>query len=504
MHQTQSIAAKRQVTNYRSDRKQASARIGGHATETEAGAFFLSLVSRGDCSPVQGGATYGFSCFEKFRMPAIDPQQTLMSLFETALSAVNPLTCLPPHLPSISSLPADGKLIVIGAGKAAGAMAQAAWAHYGSRITHGCVVTRYGHGADAGCIEVIEAAHPVPDAAGEQAANRILDCVADLSDKDTVIALMSGGASALLARPAAGLTLADKQGINRALLKSGATIHEMNTVRKHLSGIKGGRLAQACMPARLMTFVISDVPSDDPSTVGSGPTLVNHSTAQDALAILMRYGIDAPPSVMQHLQSAACATPVFDDAQRARMSVKVIATARTALQAAANRARAMGLNVWLLSDNIEGQARDIGCMHAALALETARGEGPLTAPCVLLSGGETTVTVKGNGRGGRNAEFLLGFADALGKSGIAHAGASISPSISALACDTDGIDGVEDNAGAWFETGDMQRAAHLNLRTTVFLDNNDAWTYFNALGRLIKTGPTRTNVNDFRAVLVMP
>lgn len=436
------------------------------------------------------------------------PRQVLQSLFEAALAAVNPIVCLPPFLPTPGQLPPDGRLIVIGAGKAAGAMAQAAWTLYGERITRGCVVTRYGHGADAGRIEVIEAAHPVPDAAGEQAAARMFECIAGLNEKDTVIALFSGGASALLAAPAAGLSLADKQGINRALLRSGANIHEMNTVRKHLSAIKGGRLAQACMPARLMTFVISDVPSDDPSTVGSGPTLENHSTAADALAILKRYNIETPDAVMRHLQSAACATPVFTDEQRARMTVKVIATARTALEAAAQKASAMGLPVWLLSDNIEGEARDIGAMHAALATELLRGHGPLKAPCVLLSGGETTVTVKGHGRGGRNAEFLLGFIHALGGSdldgGVDSEGTanSATPKISALACDTDGIDGVEDNAGAWFEADDLQRARQAGLRTLAFLDNNDAWSFFNTLGRLIKTGPTRTNVNDFRAVLI--
>ncbi len=455
-------------------------------------AFYCPVCLRGDCSPVQRRATYGFSCFKESDMSVLHTKFMLHTLFDAALAAVNPAICLPALLPDPQGLPAGGKLVIIGAGKAAGAMAQAAWQTLGQRITRGCVVTRYGHGADAGVIEVIEAAHPVPDAAGQQAAQRMLECIANLSEKDTVIALMSGGASALLAMPAPGLTLADKQGVNRSLLRSGATIHEMNIVRKHLSAIKGGRLAQACMPARLMTFVISDVPSDDPSTVGSGPTLENHSTAQDALAILARYRIEASPAVMQHLHSAACATPVFSQAQRDRMSVQVIATARTALEAAAEKARHMGLNVWLLSDNIEGEARDIGAMHAALALEVARGQGPCKAPCVLLSGGETTVTVRGQGRGGRNAEFLLGFARALGE----H------KHISAMACDTDGIDGVENNAGAWLEPGDLRKASDLGLRTSVFLDNNDAWSYFNAIGRLVTTGPTRTNVNDFRAVLI--
>lgn len=425
-------------------------------------------------------------------MPSLSPDTTLLHLFHAALQAVSPALCLPPHLPAPASLAAQGRLVVIGAGKAAAAMAAATYAHFGDRISHGCVVTRYGHGASAGSIDVIEAAHPVPDAAGEQAATRILQAVQGLTADDTVIALMSGGASSLLALPAPGLTLTDKQAINRDLLRSGANIHEMNTVRKHLSAIKGGRLAQACGAAKVLTYVISDVPSDDPATVGSGPTLENHSTPDDALAILARYGITVPQRVLQHLRSAECRTPVFDHSNGQRPPAVTIATARYALEAAAQAARALGLNAWILSDAIEGEARDIGAMHAALAMEIARGQGPVKPPCVLLSGGETTVTVRGTGRGGRNAECLLSMLHMLGHQ----------PGIAALACDTDGIDGVEENAGAWFAPGDLAQAHALQMQIRPYLDNNDAWHFFKAIDRLIVTGPTRTNVNDFRAVLI--
>jgi hydroxypyruvate reductase len=426
----------------------------------------------------------------------MNPEALLKHLFNAALGAVSAEASLRARLPPPESLPPHGKLIVIGAGKAAGAMAACVNAHYGERITGGCVVTRYEHGVDAGRIRVIEAAHPVPDKAGQDAAREILACVQGLSADDTVIALLSGGASALLALPACGLTLADKQGINRALLRSGATIHEMNCVRKHLSAIKGGRLAQACLPARVFTYVISDVPGDDPGTVGSGPTLENETTREQALDILRRYQIEVPAHVMSHLQSTDCTTPMFTDELRNRMQVEVVATARAALDAAARAVRAIGLPVWILSDAIEGEARDIGRMHAAIALEIQRDEGPIKAPCVLLSGGETTVTVKGQGRGGRNAEFLLGLFQVIQQSGCTG--------LSALACDTDGIDGVEDNSGAWFGAAQLAKATDLQLRPSAYLDNNDAYAFFHSLDSLIVTGPTRTNVNDFRAIFIEP
>jgi hydroxypyruvate reductase len=423
-------------------------------------------------------------------MPRIDPRQFLLDLYATAVDTVSPGTCLPPFLPTPSP---NGRTLVIGAGKGAAAMAKAVEDHWDGEMS-GLVVTRYGHGADCKRIDVVEAAHPVPDEAGRQAARRMLDMVRGLSENDLVLCLISGGGSALLALPADGITLEQKQAINKALLKSGATISEMNCVRKHLSAIKGGRLALACAPARVVTLLISDVPGDDPGVIASGPTLPDPTTCAQALAVLRKYGIAVPADIERHLASGIGETPKPDDARFGRNAYHVIATAQDALEAAAEKARAAGIMPYILSDAIEGEARDIGLMHAALARQIATRGQPFQKPCVLISGGETTVTVRGNGRGGRNAEFLLSLAVSLDGQ----------PGIHAIACDTDGIDGSEDNAGAVYQPDSMTRAATvLHQHPRAMLDNNDGYGFFSALGNLVVTGPTRTNVNDFRAILIL-
>lgn len=381
---------------------------------------------------------------------------------------------------------------MIGAGKAAAAMAKTVEDHWQGEIS-GLVVTRYGHGADCKRIEVVEAAHPVPDEAGQRAAQRILQMTQGLTEQDLVLCLISGGGSSLLAMPAEGISLEQKQALNKALLRSGAAIGEMNCVRKHLSAIKGGRLALACAPARVVTLLISDVPGDEPGIIASGPTLPDATTCADALAILQKYRIDVPPNVRLHLESGAGETPKPDDIRFARNEVHVMANAQDALEAAAQAARAAGVTPYILSDAIEGEARDIAQMHAAIAMQVASRNQPFSKPCVLISGGETTVTVRGKGRGGRNAEFLLSLAAAL--NGY--------PGIHAIACDTDGIDGSEDNAGAVYAPDSIARADACGLRARAMLDNNDGYGFFSALGDLVVTGPTRTNVNDFRAVLIL-
>jgi len=416
------------------------------------------------------------------------PQAFLRGLFDTAVAAVSPTICVPPHLPA----PPKGRTVVIGAGKAAAAMAAAVEAHWpADKPLSGRVVTRYGHGAPTARIEVVEAAHPVPDAAGEQAAAAMFELVKGLTADDLVLCLISGGGSALLALPAPGLTLADKQAVNRALLKSGANIHEMNCVRKHLSAIKGGRLALACAPARVVTLSISDIPGDDVSVIASGPTVADPTTREQALAILNKYRIEVPAPVRARLESPACETPKPGDPRLANGETQVIATAQQALQAAASYAREHGVTPLVLGDSIEGESRDIAYMHAAIARQIAQHGEPVQRPCVILSGGETTVTVRGDGRGGRAAEFLLALASVLDADQL---GAW------ALACDTDGIDGTEDNAGAWFGPDLPARAAERRLASADFLARNDGYSYFAALDRLIVTGPTRTNVNDFRAI----
>jgi hydroxypyruvate reductase len=422
---------------------------------------------------------------------AASDRELLLALYRAAVDAVSPARCLPPRLPP----PPRGRTVVVGAGKAAGAMAQAVEAHWRGPLS-GLVVTRYGHGAPTRQIEVVEAAHPVPDAAGRRAAARILDTVRGLTRDDLVLCLISGGGSALLAAPAAGLTLEDKQAVNKALLRSGANISEMNCVRKHLSAIKGGRLAAACAPARVVTLAISDVPGDDPSVIASGPTVPDPTTFADALAVLAKYGIDEPRAVIEHLRAARDESPKPGDLRLAGGEVVILATAQDALRAAAAVAHASGVAPLILGDSIEGEARDVAAVHAGIARQIARYGGqlgsPAAPPCALISGGETTVTVRGDGRGGRNAEFLLALAVALD----GH------PGISAIAADTDGIDGSEDNAGALLAPDSLARAAALGVAAKARLAANDGYGFFAALGDLVTTGPTRTNVNDFRAILV--
>jgi hydroxypyruvate reductase len=422
-------------------------------------------------------------------MSTLQPRAFLRDLYTSAVRAVSPEKCLPDFLPEP---PARGRTLVIGAGKGAAAMAKAVEEHWQGELS-GLVVTRYGHGAECRTIEVVEAAHPVPDEAGQRAALRMVDMVQGLTEDDLVLCLISGGGSALLAMPEYGITLAQKQALNKALLKSGATISEMNCVRKHLSAIKGGRLALACAPARVVTLLISDVPGDDPAIIASGPTLPDASTCAEALAVLAKYAIDVPANIRQHLESGAGETPKPDDPRFARNTYHVIASAQQSLEAAAETARAAGITPYILSNDIEGEARDVGMVHAAIARQIAGHGQPFSKPCVLISGGETTVTVRGQGRGGRNAEFLLSLAVALDGA----------PGIHAIACDTDGIDGSEDNAGALYGPNSLARAAAQGIRARSMLENNDGYGFFSALDDLIVSGPTRTNVNDFRAVLIL-
>lgn len=422
-------------------------------------------------------------------MNKLESRQFLGALFSSAVDAVSAEKCLPAFLPKP---PLNGRTLVIGAGKGAAAMAKVVEDHWQGAI-EGLVVTRYGHGADCTQIEVIEAAHPVPDEAGRQAAKRIMQMVQGLTEHDLVLCLISGGGSALLALPAEGISLEQKQAINKALLKSGAAISEMNCVRKHLSAIKGGRLALACAPARLVTLLISDVPGDDPDVIASGPTLPDASSCADALAVLKKYSIEVPDNIQHHLESGLGETPKPGDVRYARNTHHIIATAQDALEAAAATARAAGISPYILSDGIEGEARDVALVHAAIARQVAKRGQPFRKPCVLISGGETTVTVRGKGRGGRNAEFLLSLAVAL----------EATPNIHAIACDTDGIDGSEENAGALYSPDSTERASALGLSAKKMLENNDGYGFFYALDDLVVSGPTRTNVNDFRAILIL-
>ncbi|MSO77351.1 MAG: glycerate kinase [Alphaproteobacteria bacterium] len=417
------------------------------------------------------------------------PQALLTRLFQCAVAAADPLVVVPPHLPP----PPKGRSIVIGAGKAAAAMARAVEDRWQGPL-EGLVVTRYGHGVPCRRIQVVEAGHPMPDAAGREAAARILALVNGLSADDLVLCLMSGGGSALLVEPAPGITLADKQAVTKALLASGATISEINTVRKHLSAIKGGRLAERAQPARLVTLAISDVPGDDPAVIASGPTVPDSSTLADARDVLARHGIVAPPAIAARLGDSWAETPKPGHPSFARTVFRQIASPQQALEAAAALARETGIPPLILSDRIEGEAREVAKVHAAIARQIARFGQPAAAPCVILSGGETTVTVRGKGRGGRNAEFLLGLALALDGA----------PGVHALAADTDGIDGSEDNAGARLGPDSLARASALGLDGRRLLANNDAYSFFAGLGDLVVTGPTRTNVNDFRAILIVP
>ncbi|MGV3552199.1 glycerate kinase type-2 family protein [Rhizobium sp.] len=421
-------------------------------------------------------------------MVELDPRAFLTSLFETAVRAADTLEAIRAHLPAKPR----GRTIVIGAGKAASQMA-ASFEKLWDGDYEGVVVARHGPVEKTERIRVLQSAHPVPDAAGLVGSQALLDAVSGLSADDLVIALISGGGSALLPAPPEGLTLDDEIAVNKALLASGAPISAMNTVRKHVSRIKGGRLARAAYPARVVSLVVSDVPGDNPAYVASGPTVPDAGTAEEALRIVADYRMALPDAVMAHLRSEAAAAPKPDDAAFARNEVHVIASARVSLEAAAAEAKRQGVEAVILSDQIEGEARDIGKMHAALAREVALRDRPFARPVVILSGGETTVTITDvYGKGGRNSEFLLSFAlDIEGVEGI-----------DALAADTDGIDGSEDNAGAFADGGSAARIRKAASDPRSFLARHDAWSAFDAAGDLFVPGPTGTNVNDFRAILI--
>jgi len=428
--------------------------------------------------------------------PQTDPRGFLLALFDAAVAKAVP----GPETAAFLPKPPKGRTLVLGGGKAGGAMAAAVDALWPKNAPmSGLVVTRYDYVPPAykstpGRIEVVEAAHPVPDDAGRRAARRIAELTKGLTKDDLVLCLISGGASSLMAMPADGITLEEKQAINKALLKSGAAIDEMNCVRKHLSAIKGGRLAAMCAPAQVVTLLISDVPGDSPQVIGSGPTVPDSTTCADALRILKRYGIDVPAAARAALESGELETPKPGDPRFAGHQVHMIATPQQSLQAAAELARSAGIGVHVLSDEMEGESREVGKVHAALARQIARRGQPFAPPCVVLSGGETTVTVRpgASGRGGRGTEFLLGCAIAL----------QGEPRVHVLAADTDGIDGSEENAGAYVTPTTLARAAALGLSARGLLDGNDAYGFFAALGDLVVPGPTFTNVNDFRALLV--
>jgi len=422
-----------------------------------------------------------------------NPRDLLRRMFDAAVASAQPALCVPRFLPDLSEV--RGRVLVIGAGKASAAMAQALESHWrgrGLERVEGLVVTRYGYAAPCERIEIVEAAHPVPDAAGEAAARRLLAMVQGLTEDDLVLCLISGGGSALLPLAGEGLTLADKQAVNKALLASGATISEMNCLRRHLSAIKGGRLAAACHPARVVTLLISDVPGDQLPDIASGPTVPDASTCADALAIVRRYGIALPPAARELLESGAGESVKPGDPRLARAEAHIVAAPQMALEAAAQVAQGAGLPAHILGDSIEGEARDVGKVLAGVALQVARRGQPFAPPCVLLSGGETTVTLRGDGRGGRNVECLLSTAIALDGQ----------PGVHGIACDTDGVDGAEDIAGALIGPDTLARAWAQGLRPKDELANNNGHGFFQALGDSVVTGPTRTNVNDFRALLI--
>jgi hydroxypyruvate reductase len=419
-----------------------------------------------------------------------DPRELLHSLFMTAVQSADPMRCIPPLLPPPPA--PGGRTLILGAGKASAAMARAVEQVWLGDLS-GLVVTRYGYAVPTRSIEIVEASHPVPDRAGMEAARRILDMAKGLTKDDLVICLISGGGSALLALPAEGITLEDKQSINKALLRCGATISEINCVRRHLSAIKGGRLAAACHPARVVTMLISDVPGDNPVDIASGPTVGDPSTCADALAILARYQIDSPASLRDVLEGGRGETVKPGDPRLGHPDIRMIAAPLMALEAAAEQARSLGLAAHILGDDIEGEAREVGTVMAGIARLTARRGKPFTPPCVLLSGGETTVTVRGNGKGGRNVEFLLSL-------GLALAG---DPRIHAIAGDTDGVDGTAEIAGAYLAPDSLARARKSGINPLESLANNDGHGFFSALGDSVVTGPTLTNVNDFRAILIV-
>lgn len=418
----------------------------------------------------------------------IEPRPFLESLFCAAVAAADPERSIRSFLPERPK----GRTVVVGAGKGAAQLARAFEKAWDGPLT-GVVVTRYGYGARCEHVEILEAAHPVPDDAGLKASARLLAAVKGLGPDDLVVALVCGGGSALLPAPPEGLTLADEIVLNRALLASGAPISAMNTIRKHVSRIKGGRLAAAAAPARVVSLIVSDIPGDEPAFVASGPTVADRATRADALRAIGRYGIALPPAVVRHIESVAADAPQPDDPVFARNQTHVIASAAVSLEAAAAEAERRGVKAVILSDSVEGEAREVARVHAAMAREVSTRDRPFRRPVVMLSGGETTVTLKGNGKGGRNSEFLLSLAlDIDGRRGI-HA----------LAADTDGIDGSEDNAGAFADDGTVTRIRAAGFDAAALLANNDAWTAFHAAGDLFVPGPTGTNVNDFRAILVI-
>lgn len=420
-------------------------------------------------------------------MSEIDPRAFFVSLYDAAVAAADPARVIGSHLPQKPA----GRTVVIGAGKGSAQIARAFEDVWDGPL-EGLVVTRYGYAVPCRSIEIVEAAHPVPDAAGLEGARRLLETVSDLSEDDLVVALVSGGGSALLPAPAGSLTLDDEIAVNQALLASGAPISAMNTIRKHVSAIKGGRLAAAAWPAKVVTLLVSDIPGDRPSLVSSGPTVPDASTRQDALRLIETWRIALPEAVMDHLRSPEADAPHPDDARFIRNEAHIIASAAVSLEAAAEAARAKGIEAVILSDAIEGEAREVGSVHAAIAREVALKDRPFRKPVVILSGGETTVTLRGTGKGGRNTEFLLSLA--LGIDGV--------DGIHAFAADTDGIDGSEDNAGAFADFTTVSRLRSASMDPRAMLGDNDAWTAFGAIGDLFVPGPSGTNVNDLRAVLV--
>ncbi|MDP2559657.1 glycerate kinase [Psychrobium sp. 1_MG-2023] len=422
---------------------------------------------------------------------SFNPTAFLQELFATAISASHPAQTLSKHLPKDTR----GSVTVIGAGKAAAAMALTLEQHWKGPIT-GLVVVPYGHGEACQYVEVIEAAHPVPDEMGVQVSHKIALLTQKLSADDIVICLLSGGGSALLPLPAVGISFQDKQSINTALLRCGAAIDEINCVRKHLSAIKGGRLAQMCAPATIHTYAISDVPGDDPSVIASGPTSPDSTTSEQALAILEKYVITIPKSVREWLNNPHSETPKPHDLAKYNNQFTLISTPQQALNAAASKAQTYGITPWILSDCVEGEAKEVAKVHAAIVQQIANHTQPIKPPCVIISGGETSVTLKGSGRGGRNSEFLLSFILSLTKQ------PQTQRQVYAIAADTDGIDGSEHNAGCLFQPSTMQQAHLKQLNLGEYLANNDGYSFFELTDDLIITGPTRTNVNDFRAILI--
>lgn len=414
-------------------------------------------------------------------------RRLLTDMFNAAIDSAAPGKTIGAFLPAYPA----GRTIVVGAGKAAASMAQALESHW-ERPLSGLVVTRYGYAVPTRAIRVVEASHPVPDAAGLAASEQMLELVRGLTPDDLVICLISGGGSSLLPLPARGLSLPEKQAINKELLRCGATISEMNCVRRHLSAIKGGRLAAACHPAKVVTLLMSDVPGDDPIDIASGPTVADPTTCEDALEIIARYRIDLPDAAMEILRSGAGETVKPGDLRLARIETHLIATPEKALEAAARVAEQAGIATCILGDNLEGEARSVGTVMAGIAKRVATRHQPFKPPCILLSGGETTVTVRGHGRGGRNVEFLLALAIALDR----H------PGIHALAGDTDGVDGIEEIAGAIVTPDSLTRAWQKRINAAELLANNDGHSFFEALDDSVITGPTLTNVNDFRAIYI--